>query len=74
MAPASIQEEMKRLVDDYRDRCLWFFREDYYPSTQAEQLRVLDLIQRYGDVAAHRRASELRSWLSPRSSETSAGS
>ena len=62
------------LVDDYRDRCLWFLRRDYYPATVEEALRVLDSIQRNGDREAFKRASEVRRWLSPSSSATSAGS
>lgn len=64
---------MRRLVDDYRDRCLWFLRRDYYPSTTAEQLTVLDYVERYGDLAAYQRARTLRQWLSPSSSAASAG-
>ena len=69
----STHEIVNRLIDEYRDRCLWFMRQDYYPSTPEEQERVLTLIQRYGDAAAWRRANELRTWLLQRSSETSAG-
>jgi hypothetical protein len=61
-----------RLVDEYRDRCLWFLREDFYPDSDAGRLRVLGYIQRHGDRAAYRRAAELRRWLSRRSSERSA--
>ena len=63
MDPQSIPETVNRLVDEYRDRCLWFLRADYYPSTSEEQDRILALIQRHGDLAAWR-ASELRSSLS----------
>ena len=28
-----IAEAVDRLVDEYRHRCLWFLRGDYYPST-----------------------------------------
>jgi hypothetical protein len=71
---STYDEALKRLVDDYRGRCLWFVREGYYPETREEVLRVLDAIQRYGDVEAFRRAGELRRWVSPPSSATSAGS
>ena len=63
---------VRRLVDDYRTRCLWFLREDYYPTTAAECERVLRLIEQHGDLRAFRRVAELRTWLSRRSSETSA--
>ena len=62
------------LIDEYRARCLWFLKPDYYPATQAEALRVLDAIERHGDRAAFQRSSEIRQWLSQSSSAASAGS
>ena len=59
-----------RLVDRYRARCLWFLREGYYPVTPAEAVRVLDAIQRHGDVEAFQRAGALKQWLLARSSAT----
>jgi hypothetical protein len=61
-----------RLVDEYRLRCLWFLRPDYYPSTDAERIQVLLYIERHGDRDAYRRAREMRRWLSPTSSARSA--
>ena len=72
MADRALSSALHSLVDDYRDRCLWFLRPDYYPSTASESLRVLDLIEGHGDVAALRRASEIRTWLSRPSNATSA--
>jgi hypothetical protein len=69
-----VEEELRRLVDEYRVRCLWFLRPDYYPSTLEERLRVLDYIERHGDREAFRRAARMRQWLSPNSSARSAGS
>jgi hypothetical protein len=66
--------ELRRLVDDYRARCLWFLREDYYPGTPEERERVLSLIEQHGDHAAFQRVAEVRRWLSQPSSATSAGS
>jgi hypothetical protein len=63
MAPREFDEALRALVDDYRTRCLWFLRLDYYPETPAEQGRVLGYIQKYGDQDAHIRASHLRRWL-----------
>lgn len=62
------------LVDDYRDRCLWFLRPDFYPRTLEQKLRVLKYTQRYGDHDAYRKAAEARRWLVQSSSETSAAS
>jgi hypothetical protein len=67
----ALEAAVYRLVDEYRDRCLWFLREDYYPDTDAGRLRVLAYIQRHGDRAAFRKAASLRQWLSRRSSERS---
>ena len=68
------RDDIDRLVDVYRLRCLWFLRNDYYPATDAERLRVLSEIQRYGDRDAFRLAGELREWLSRPSNAPSAGS
>ncbi len=69
-----VSAAVKRLVDEYRDRCLWFLREDYYPVTDDDRLRVLGWIERGGDLAAYRRAAEIRRWLSRTSSAPSAAS
>jgi hypothetical protein len=48
--------EVRKLVEEYRDRCLWFLRRDFVPSNAEEALRVLDLIERaYGCVVTRRR-------------------
>lgn len=65
-------KEVSALIDQYRARCLWFLREDYYPVSREDALRVLDHIKRYGDLEAFRRASVLAQWLSPHSNERSA--
>ena len=67
-----IPEAVDRLVDEYRQRCLWFLRSEYYPVTDAERLQVLEYIERYGDREAFRRAAEIRRWLSRTSSAGSA--
>lgn len=74
MDRAFLETELRRLVDDYRATCLWFLREDYYPETTRERERILGLIARHGDVQAFRRVAQLRTWLSPDSSRTSAAS
>jgi hypothetical protein len=74
MAPEELtgDEAIRQLVDEYRGRCLWFLRPDYYPETHEEALRVLDSIQRHGDVGAFRRAGELKRWVSATSNAPSA--
>ena len=79
MAPAhrdhrTVAAEVNALVDEYRLRCLWFLREDFYPSNHAERLQVLDSIERHGDRAAFQRAATLTRWLSQNPSEPSVAS
>src|SRR5436309_16104260 len=52
----ALEAEMRALVDEYRERCLWFVRPDYYPSTPGEVLRVLRWIRARGDREAFQRA------------------
>ena len=68
-SPEEVAERVNRLVDDYRDWCLWFLREDYYPETDVDRLRVLNQINQKGDRQAFLRIAELKKWLSPPSSE-----
>ena len=74
MDQGTLSQAVNRLVDEYRVRCLWFLRPDYYPTTPEDQLRVLGYIERHGDREAFRRAAMLKRWLSPHSSAPSAGS
>lgn len=60
------------LVDEYRTRCLWFLRADYYPQTPSDAIRVLGYIERHGDVAAFQKAAALRQWLLQTSNAPSA--
>lgn len=63
--------QLYRLVDEYRRQCLWFLRDDYYPATTQEALRVLEYIERRGDVAAFRKVARARQWLLQDSSSQS---
>jgi hypothetical protein len=72
MERASIETELRRLIDEYRTICLWFLREDYYPETPRERERILALIAQHGDHRAFQRVADLRQWLSQHSSGTSA--
>ncbi len=69
---ASVMQRVNELVDEYRARCLWFLREDYYPQTPAEACRVLESIERHGDRAAFQKAATLRQWLLQNSNARSA--
>ncbi|HVT04731.1 MAG TPA: hypothetical protein VHL58_15315 [Thermoanaerobaculia bacterium] len=39
---SEIASSARSLMDDYRERCLWFLRADYCPQTAAEIIRVLE--------------------------------
>lgn len=67
-------EIVDQLVDEYRARCLWFLRSDYYPRSTEGRIRVLGYIERYGDREAYRKAATVRRWLSHPSNAESAGS
>jgi hypothetical protein len=69
----ALEAQVRSLVDEYRERCLWFVRSDYYPSTPEEILRVLRWI-RGGDKEAFQRAGKIEEWLSRTSSEKSVAS
>lgn len=72
--PPDVGAALRALVDDCRDRCLWFLRRDYYPETNVEAERVLDAIERHGDRDAFKRAGKIRQWLSLPSSVASVAS
>ena len=69
-----VLDEVHALMDRYRSRCLWFLATDYYPRTRVEVLRILGELERHGDREAFHAAASIRQWLSPTSSDTSAGS
>ncbi len=68
----SAMQAVNALVDEYRVRCLWYLRADYYPDTVEAAIRVLQAIENHGDVAAFKKAAPLRQWLSQHSNATSA--
>jgi hypothetical protein len=70
MDAGRMRDELRGLIDEYRSRCLWFLREDYYPRTRSEMLRVLARIQSHGDLDAFRKAGKLKRWLLVNSNET----
>ncbi len=66
-----VQTGLIALLEKYRNRCLWFARPDYVPASREEWLRTLDLIERYGDMAAFKEVRKARKWLSHPSKVTS---
>jgi hypothetical protein len=73
MDELTIMQKVHALMDEYRATCLWYVRPDYYPQSSHEACRILEAIERHGDLAAFRKAGELRQWLSRNSSAPSAG-
>lgn len=57
------QAALMSLLERYRDRCLWFVRPDYVPTSREEWSHTLDLIERYGDMNAFKHVKEAREWL-----------
>ena len=66
-----VNQRISELINEYRERCLWFMKPDFLPETEEERHRVLDLIVRHGDRRAYERVMEIRQWLSQRSSSRS---
>lgn len=56
-------EAVHTLVNDYRGMCFWNLAEDFLPRTREQLLMTLDYLERYGDLAAYRRAGRIRKWL-----------
>jgi hypothetical protein len=74
MSSPIVVDAIRVLVDEYRATCLWFLREDYYPTSASECEAVLRYIERYGDLRALGRVADIRQWLSRPSNATSAAS
>ncbi|MFM1921551.1 MAG: hypothetical protein RLZZ303_3185 [Candidatus Hydrogenedentota bacterium] len=68
----NLPDGLDALVDQYRAKCLWYFRQDFYPRTPDEALRVLRALERHEDAEAFKRAATMRQWLLQHSSEASA--
>ena len=56
-------QTVRDLINEYRGMCFWNFAEDFLPRTRAQLLMALDYLERYGDLAAYRRAGRIRKWL-----------
>jgi hypothetical protein len=51
------------LVNQCRDRCLWFTAVGEIPEDRGAQLHTLDCIERYGQRCDFLEARKLRQWL-----------
>jgi hypothetical protein len=51
--------DINRFIDEQRIVCLWYMREDYYPSTKKEKISVLRKIQSHGNLEAFKKAGEI---------------
>ena len=65
--------DVNQLVSENRKQCLWYLREDFFPRSVQEALKVLKQIQRHGDRKTYIQAGKLRRWLLQITSEVSAG-
>ena len=70
---SEIATEVEALVRAYRTRCLWYLREDYFPETSEDAIRVLEMIERHADRSGYVKARKLREWLLRHSRGKSAG-
>lgn len=68
-----IVEKLTPLVTRYRERCLWFLRQEFIPSSSDQAIRVLDCIEKHGDRQGFIEARRLKSWLLQTSSPKSSG-
>jgi hypothetical protein len=68
----TVWEEVRLLVAEHRDRCLWFLEPNFQPTDDQSAIRALRYIERYGNMAAFERARTLRTWLQQHSSADSA--
>ncbi|NQW05309.1 MAG: hypothetical protein HQ485_14985 [Acidobacteria bacterium] len=73
MTGTTMRDAFRQFVDQHRAQCLWFLKADYYPETVADRMAVLRSIEKHGDRRAFQEAAQFRQWLSPPSSERSAG-
>lgn len=55
--------ELVSAVDEYRSMCFWNLPEDFKPVTYAQKILALDRLEKYGDLAAYKRAGRIRQWL-----------
>jgi len=62
------------LIQEYRIQCLWFLKEDFYPSSMEQVDQVLKYIEQHADRKGFVKARHLRQWLSPYFKKISAGS
>ena len=68
-----LREQVHALVRAERARSLWHLREDYLPEDAEAAVRMLREIERHADRETYEAARELRRWLSPTPSASSAG-
>lgn len=67
-----VSDRVLSLVAEYRNRCLWFLREDFVPRDGDEAIRVLENIEKHSDRKGFVEARRLKTWLLQNSSVESA--
>jgi hypothetical protein len=63
MNKSDISKELHLLTEQYRNTCLWFLRDDFFPKTNKEALLVVNAVKRYGDGDGYKRARKIEAWL-----------
>jgi hypothetical protein len=67
-------ERIDTMIEESRERCLWFLRLDYVPRDDRMRIKLLEYIQRHGDRQTAVEAARLTRWLSQNSRDTSVAS
>ena len=57
-------EGFRSIVDEYRPTCFWSFKKDFSPENPEQMLMAAEALECYGDMAAFRKAGEIREWVS----------
>ena len=69
----ALWDRVNQLSQAYRIQCLWFLKEDYFPDTPGQAIRVLEQIERHADQDGYIEARKLKEWLLRNTSDRSVG-
>ncbi|MFC1582326.1 hypothetical protein ACFL4W_02185 [Planctomycetota bacterium] len=69
---AEVKADLTALISEYRERSMWFLREDFMPSNDTEAVQVLEYIEKHADREGFKRARRLKQWFLHHTSKTSA--
>lgn len=63
IAEKELIKEIRTLIEKYRVQCLWFLKENYFPETPEQVIRILEKIEKHSDRKGFIRAREIKQWL-----------